>query len=111
MVVGGRFRPVRPRPVQRDQEGRGIIGVGLGIEGLLQSGEGVRVVVQVDLKAADVDRRDAVRPEGTDIGYPEEQVADAPIRSLAAEIAASQSGSSSATAWPQDNRPEKVSKR
>ena len=52
-------RPVVGLGVQIGQEARGIGRVGGGIERLLQAGEGIRMVHQVDLHAADVDRADA----------------------------------------------------
>lgn len=68
LVEGSGAGPVTGGGVELVEEARSIGGVGRRVECLLQRGEGVRVVVQVDLHAADVDRADALGLQGTDGG-------------------------------------------
>ena len=64
-----RLLPVAGLRVKRLEELRRISGIRLRVERQFQVREGVRVVHQVDLPAADVDRSDPVRLHGTDRGH------------------------------------------
>ena len=68
MVVGGGLFPGSGLSEQFAQVFGGVAGVGCGIERLIEGGEGVRVVHQVDLHAADVDGAFALRLVGLDGG-------------------------------------------
>lgn len=61
MIHRRRRRPAAGLAVQVDQEMRGIGRVGDRVEGLLQGRERIRVVQQVHLHAADIDRTNAAR--------------------------------------------------
>ena len=61
-VIGrGGLHPASAAAVQRIEEAGGVECVGGGIERRIQRGEGVRMVHQVDLHAADIDRAHALR--------------------------------------------------
>lgn len=64
VVEGSGAGPVTGGGVELVQEARSIGGVRRRVECLLQRGEGVRVMVQVDLHAADVDRADPLGLKG-----------------------------------------------
>ncbi|MFC7538400.1 hypothetical protein ACFQU2_01620 [Siccirubricoccus deserti] len=54
--MAGADHPVAAAGLQLGQEAGGVAGIGQRVEGLLQAGEGVGVVAQIDLQAANVDR-------------------------------------------------------
>ena len=69
VIHARRLVPVAGAREQFLEEFRCVGGVGLRIEGYFQAGERVRMVHQIDLPAADIDRPDPVGLHGTDGGH------------------------------------------
>jgi hypothetical protein len=58
VIIAGRLGPTPGALIEFIQETGGVARIGPGIERLIQAGEGGRVIHQVDLQAAHVDRLD-----------------------------------------------------
>ena len=68
MVVAGGGDPIAALGIEPGQEKPGVAGIGLRVEGRLEVGEGLRVVIEVHLHATDIDDPYAAFLQGADLG-------------------------------------------